>query len=59
MDFNYGIEHEIAFLNAQGEFVDFSNIPFTDFEQIINDLPLYTSKYSANPLPRRIQYLYR
>jgi len=45
MDFNYGIEHEIAFLNAQGEFADFSNTPFTDFEQIINDLPFYTTDY--------------
>jgi len=45
MDFNYGIEHEIAFLNAQGAFADFSNTPFTDFEQIIADLPFYESDY--------------
>ena len=45
MDFNYGIEHEIAFLNAQGDFADFSNTPFTDFEQIIADLPFYETDY--------------
>lgn len=45
MSFKYGIEHEAAFLNKKGEFADFKNTPFSDFDEIINNLPLYESDY--------------
>lgn len=45
MPFQYGIEHEVAFLNRQGDFSDFSNTPFSDFEAMIEMLPLYESDY--------------
>jgi gamma-glutamyl:cysteine ligase YbdK (ATP-grasp superfamily) len=44
--FSFGIEHEVAFLNRQGKFADFSNTPFQDFNRIIEDLPLYPDDYS-------------
>ncbi|RVU84634.1 glutamate--cysteine ligase [Leucothrix sargassi] len=45
MKFQFGIEHETAFINPQGNFADFSNTPFEDFEKIIETLPLYDSDY--------------
>lgn len=39
--FYFGIEHEVAFLNSEGEFADFSCTKFTDFNQIIEQLPIY------------------
>ncbi|MCK5919116.1 MAG: glutamate--cysteine ligase [Cocleimonas sp.] len=45
MVFQYGIEHEIAFLNKQGEFADFSNTDFSIFASIIDSLPLHETDY--------------
>lgn len=39
--FKFGIEHEVAFVNAKGEFADFSNTPFEDLERIIRELPVF------------------
>ncbi len=43
--FFFGIEHEVAFLNNEGKFADFSHTKFTDFNQIIERLPTYPSDY--------------
>ena len=45
MEFSFGIEHEVAFLNGDGEFADFSRTKFDDFNQIIEKLPLYPQDY--------------
>ncbi|MGA9378293.1 MAG: hypothetical protein WBV73_05940 [Phormidium sp.] len=44
--FYFGIEHEVAFLNSEGKFADFSRTEFADFAQIIERLPLYPNDYS-------------
>lgn len=43
--FFFGIEHEVAFLNNEGKFADFSNSKFVDFDQIVASLPLYEDDY--------------
>ncbi|MEH2460512.1 glutamate--cysteine ligase [Nostoc sp.] len=43
--FLFGIEHEVAFLNKEGKFADFSHTKFADFNQIIEKLPTYPSDY--------------
>lgn len=43
--FFFGVEHEVAFLNAVGDFADFSNTSFSTFDAIIADLPRYDSDY--------------
>ncbi|MDZ8087466.1 MAG: glutamate--cysteine ligase [Nostoc sp. DedQUE12b] len=43
--FLFGIEHEVAFLNKEGKFADFSHTKFADFNQIIEKLPTYQSDY--------------
>ena len=43
--FQFGIEHEVAFLNKQGKFADFSCTQFEDFNQIIERLPTYPDDY--------------
>ncbi|ACC81702.1 hypothetical protein [Nostoc punctiforme] len=43
--FFFGIEHEVAFLNKEGKFADFSHTKFSDFNQIIEKLPTYPSDY--------------
>ncbi|WP_180267631.1 glutamate--cysteine ligase [Nostoc linckia] len=43
--FLFGIEHEVAFLNKQGKFADFSHTKFADFNQIIEKLPIYPNDY--------------
>jgi len=43
--FSFGIEHEVAFLNDQGKFVDFHNTKFADFQQIVDKLPMYPTDY--------------
>lgn len=43
--FFFGIEHEVAFLNYDGKFADFSCTKFTDFQQIVDKLPLYPNDY--------------
>lgn len=37
--FLFGIEHEVAFLNKESVFADFTNTQFADFQQIIDLLP--------------------
>ncbi|NJN32428.1 MAG: glutamate--cysteine ligase [Synechococcales cyanobacterium RM1_1_8] len=39
MTFQFGLEHEVAFLNQAGDFADFSNTTFADWDQIIQKLP--------------------
>ncbi|TVP60639.1 MAG: glutamate--cysteine ligase [Nodularia sp. (in: Bacteria)] len=46
MKFYFGIEHEVAFLNQSGEFADFSQTKFADFDQIVAKLPTYPNDYS-------------
>ncbi|MEH2323640.1 MAG: glutamate--cysteine ligase [Nostoc sp.] len=43
--FLFGIEHEVAFLNKEGKFADFSRTQFADLNQIIEKLPTYPSDY--------------
>ncbi|MDF5711341.1 MAG: glutamate--cysteine ligase [Nostoc sp. S4] len=43
--FLYGIEHEVAFLDKEGKFADFSHTKFSDFNQLIEKLPTYQSDY--------------
>lgn len=43
--FNFGIEHEVAFVSLVGNFVDFSRAKFADFNQIIEALPEYADDY--------------
>jgi hypothetical protein len=45
MKFFYGIEHEVAFINREGKFADFSNTTFADFDKIISALPEYPRDY--------------
>lgn len=44
--FSFGIEHEVAFLNPEGKLADFYRTKFSDFDQIIEKLPLYPGDYS-------------
>ncbi|KAM3104787.1 glutamate--cysteine ligase [Phormidesmis sp. 146-33] len=44
--FQFGIEHEVAFLNKHGKFADFSCTQFADFDQIIRALPIYSEDYA-------------
>ena len=39
--FRFGIEHEVAFLNDDGQFVDFVSTPFATLQHIIDALPQY------------------
>ncbi|EDX83809.1 hypothetical protein S7335_1506 [Synechococcus sp. PCC 7335] len=43
--FKFGIEHEVAFVRSDGEFADFSNTTFTEFDQIVSRLPQYDQDY--------------
>ncbi|BBD59354.1 hypothetical protein NIES2109_21370 [Nostoc sp. HK-01] len=43
--FYFGIEHEVAFLNQEGKFADFSHTKFADFAQIVEKLPIYPNDY--------------
>ncbi|MDJ0733427.1 MAG: glutamate--cysteine ligase [Nostocaceae cyanobacterium] len=43
--FYFGIEHEVAFVDSKGKFADFSRTKFTDFQQIVERLPTYSSDY--------------
>jgi hypothetical protein len=45
MTFYFGIEHEVAFLNKEGKLADFSCTKFADFNQIIDQLPIYPNDY--------------
>ncbi|GLV55369.1 hypothetical protein KDH_22160 [Dictyobacter sp. S3.2.2.5] len=39
--FRFGIEHEVAFLDRQGHFVDFLSTPFATLQAIVDELPQY------------------
>jgi hypothetical protein len=39
MQFQFGIEHEVAFLHATRVFADFTNTTFEMFDRIIQKLP--------------------
>ncbi len=39
--FTYGIEHEVAFLDQQGHFMDFVSTSFGTLQAIIDELPQY------------------
>ncbi len=43
--FTFGIEHEVAFLNREGQFADFASTSFAEFEAIIAKLPTYAGDY--------------
>ena len=45
MQFQFGIEHEVAFLKNDGQFADFSNTRFAEFDTIVAALPEYASDY--------------
>lgn len=45
MQFQFGIEHEVAFINRDGQFADFSNTRFAEFDTIVAALPEYASDY--------------
>lgn len=45
--FQFGIEHEVAFLNSEGKFADFTSTVFTDFSQIVNELPIFNQDYPS------------
>ncbi len=44
-NFKFGIEHETAFLRSDGQFADFSNTSFLEFESIVSALPYYPQDY--------------
>ncbi|BAY09515.1 glutamate--cysteine ligase [Calothrix sp. NIES-2098] len=44
--FYFGIEHEVAFLNSEGNIADFSLTKFADFHQIVERLPTYPDDYA-------------
>ncbi|WP_414551927.1 glutamate--cysteine ligase [Anabaena sp. CCY 0017] len=46
MKFYFGIEHEVAFLNQEEKFADFSQTKFADFDQIVEKLPTYPNDYA-------------
>lgn len=43
--FAFGIEHEVAFLNQEGRFVDFVSTPFEALDAIVAELPLFEGDY--------------
>ncbi|AFY58204.1 hypothetical protein Riv7116_5840 [Rivularia sp. PCC 7116] len=43
--FHFGIEHEVAFIDNAGNFADFSQVNFADFNQIVERLPVYKDDY--------------
>lgn len=43
--FAFGIEHEVAFLNSQGQFADFTCTSFPQLQHIVEVLPLYATDY--------------
>jgi gamma-glutamyl:cysteine ligase YbdK (ATP-grasp superfamily) len=44
--FSFGIEHEVAFLNCQGQFADFSCTSYAEMQQIVEPLPIYADDYA-------------
>jgi hypothetical protein len=45
MNFKFGIEHEVAFLRANGQFADFANTAFAELAAIVAQLPEYEQDY--------------
>ncbi len=45
MNFKFGIEHETAFFRLDGQFADFENTSFAEFEAIVSQLPQYEQDY--------------
>lgn len=45
MNFRFGIEHEVAFLRADGQFADFANTSFSELDAIVSALPYYEQDY--------------
>ena len=45
MNFRFGIEHEVAFLRPDGQFADFANTSFAEFDAIVAQLPQYEQDY--------------
>lgn len=43
--FEFGIEHELAFIRADGQFADYTNTSFAEFDQLIMQLPLIATDY--------------
>ncbi|BCL80480.1 hypothetical protein ccbrp13_29450 [Ktedonobacteria bacterium brp13] len=43
--FTFGIEHEVAFLRADGQFASFHSTTFAEFAAIIERLPIYKEDY--------------
>lgn len=39
--FRFGIEHEVAFLDSEGHFIDFLSTSFATLQKIIDELPQY------------------
>ncbi|MFK8184265.1 MAG: glutamate--cysteine ligase [Phormidesmis sp.] len=46
MNFKFGIEHEVAFIRPDGQFADFANTDFCEFEAIVAQLPQYEQDYA-------------
>lgn len=44
-DFKWGIEHEFPALNVKGEFCDYTNTTFEDFNQVIEEMPIFEGDY--------------
>ena len=44
-DFRFGLEHEVAFLRHDEQFVDFSNTTFEELDRIVSQLPRYPEDY--------------
>ncbi|MBE9079291.1 glutamate--cysteine ligase [Romeria aff. gracilis LEGE 07310] len=45
MNFRFGIEHEVAFLRPDGQFADYANTSFAEFQAIVATLPQYVEDY--------------
>ena len=45
MKFKFGIEHEVAFSRPDGQFADFANTTFAEFDAIVAQLPGYEQDY--------------
>ncbi len=47
MLFRFGIEHEVAFLDREGAFVDFLSTSFADLQKIVDELPEYAGDLAS------------
>ncbi|MEM6451043.1 MAG: glutamate--cysteine ligase [Cyanobacteria bacterium P01_D01_bin.105] len=44
--FKFGIEHEVAFIRPDGQFADYTNTSFEEFETMVARLPQYEQDYA-------------